>query len=186
MSRDTFENGIGYEGKITLTLKSNNRVLKTKTYKNKGTSQLFKFLGHCLMGEYKEAGPLRPSKLLLLHNYSGTAPAAATSTDIRRASEWQPLAQTPTLINDNVNQQVSVIYTFEIPKNSIERSFNQVALYGENTANNEITNFSAYYYLTDPSGREFEEEFPDSWSATTVLLIEWELALSNKDTETNT
>ena len=60
--------GLGYEGKVTLTLKCNDKVLKSKTYKNKGTVQLFRFLGYCLIGSFEEAKKLIPAKILLLHN----------------------------------------------------------------------------------------------------------------------
>jgi hypothetical protein len=48
----------------------------------------------------------------------------------------------------------------------------------------DITDFSAYYYLTDLSGKLEEQEI-SLWSATTILLIEWELSLSNKNVEVN-
>ncbi len=44
MSQTTFTDGLGYEGKVTLTLKSNDRVLSTKTYKNNGNKSLKYFL----------------------------------------------------------------------------------------------------------------------------------------------
>lgn len=184
MSQNLFADGLGYEGKVTLTLKSNNRVLSSKTYKNKGTAKLFKFLGYCLIGAYEEASSYLPNKILLLHNTS----KGATSTAVEQRSAWQPLSQTPTIISDGSDAQVKVTYSFEVPKAALYSSgttvgnFNQVALYSVDA--NDITDFSAFYYLTDTSG-ELESIDLQDWSATTVLLIEWELILSNKNVETN-
>lgn len=177
MSKPIFSDGIGYEGKVTLTLKSNGRVLKSTTYKNNGTALLFKFLGDCLIGSYEEAKQFIPNKILLLEN---------TSTDVRDAkavnvcSTWQTLAKMPAIISDTNTAQVKVIYSFEVPKAAISKNFNQVALYGADV--NDIKEFSAYYYLTGING-DLEEQDIDLWSATTILLIEWELSLSNKNVE---
>ena len=179
MSKPIFSDGIGYEGKVTLTLKSNDHILKSTTYKNNGTALLFKFLGDCLIGSYEEAKLFIPNKILLLEN---------TSTDVRDAkavnacSTWQTLAKMPAIISDANTAQVKVIYSFEIPKAAISKNFNQVALYGADVT--DLKEFSAYYYLTDMSG-DLESEKISDWSATTILLIEWELSLSNKNVEIN-
>ena len=179
MSQTIFSDGLGYEGKVTLTLKSNNRVLKSKTYKNKGTAQLFKFLGYCLMDSYEEAKNLLPAKLLLLYNHSEyRAEAIPTNVDLR--STWQTFAKMPTIISES--EQVKVVYSFEIPRAAIdERGFNQIALYGVGVE--DFRDFSAYYYLIDDRDEKLETEDVQKWSATTILLIEWELSLSNKNVE---
>ena len=174
MSQSIFTEGIGYEGKVTLTLKSNNRVLESKTYKNSGTAHLFKFLGHCLIGSYDEtAKTLLPTKIALLYNAGN---GIATEVDDR--SLFIGLAQTPTIISEN--NEVRVTYSFEVPKSAIEGNFNQIALYGAGITSK--AEFSAYYYLTDDYGNLAEQTVGD-WSSTTILLIEWELSLSNKTTE---
>ena len=177
MSQTIFSDGLGYEGKVTLTLKNKNRVLKSKTYKNNGTAQLFKFLGYCLMDLYEEAKSLLPAKLLLLHNYSDSlANAIPKSVDLR--SDWQTFAKAPSIISDSSTEQVKVVYSFEISRAAIdERGFNQIALYGAGVE--DFRDFSAYYYLVDDRGEKLETELVADWSATTVLLIEWELSLSN-------
>jgi hypothetical protein len=179
MSSAIFADGLGYEGKVTLTLKSGGRVLKSRTYKNNGTAQLFRFLGYCLIGacEDSEAKKLLPTKILLLANDSGD-PATADPTSVTQQSDWQTYAQTPTI--SSTPSHVSVTYNFEIPRNAIFGSFNQVALYGVGI--NHLADFSAYYFLTDALGA-FEEQKALEWSATTVLLIDWELTLSNKNVE---
>jgi hypothetical protein len=186
MSHTAFEEGLGYEGKVTLTLKSNNRILKSKTYKNNGTAILFKFLGYCLINAFEDAKALLPSKILLLYNH-GNNPIDASPTDVEVRSDWRGWAHAPTIISDSASAQVKVVYSFEVPRAAIaDGPFNQVALYGsgeeENSAS--ITEFSAYYYLTDDFGA-FEPIYKSDWSASTVLLIEWELSLSNKNVETN-
>ena len=183
MSQTVFTDGLGYEGKVTLTLKSNNKVLKSRTYKNKGTVQLFKFLGYCLIGAYEEAKTFLPNKILLLHNNS-QSPVDANVAAVEQRSAWQMLAQTPTIISDSTNSQVRVLYSFEVPRAAISGSFNQVALYGAGVNVNDITDFSAYYFLVN-GHNEWDAVELATWSTTTVLLIEWELTLSNKNTEIN-
>lgn len=183
MSQAIFIDGLGYEGKVTLTLKSNNRIITSKTYKNNGTNQLFKFLGECLKGNFgTETKKLVPNKILLLENKSGDTPMSAQPTAAEPRSLWQAIVQAPTLISDDATSQVRVTYSFEVPKAAITGSFNQVALYGAEI--NQATDFSAYYYLVDDTGA-FESQDASTWSTTTVLLIEWELSLSNKNIETN-
>lgn len=175
MSQTTFFEGIGYEGKVTLTLKSNNHVLSTKTYKNSGTTQLFRFLGYCLIDEYEEAKKLLPNKILLLNNFSEDK-YAPISDYVNPRTTWQTLAKLPTIISDN--NTTKVVYSFEIPRAAIEDDFNQVALYGALV--DDYKEFSAYYYLKDIYGA-LEDQKVAEWSATTVLLIEWELSLSNSN-----
>jgi hypothetical protein len=185
MSQAIFSDGLGYEGKVTLTLKGNNQILKSKTYKNSGTAQLFKFLGCCLIDAYEEAKSLMPNKIMLLHNNS-TSPTdtEASPTNVVQCTDFVPYVHAPTMISDGDTSQAKVVYSFEIPRNMIssdDGAFNQVALYGAGIT--DIRDFSAFYYLTDAHG--WEDPEVDLWSATTVLLIEWELSLSNKNTETN-
>ncbi len=179
MSHNILNGGIGYEGKITLTLKSNNRVLESRIYKNKGTAPLFQFLGKCLAGAYTEVEGLLPNQIALLYN-----PASSTaSADEAAATAVTTLigyTQTPSF-NDKA-AEVKVTYSFEIPRTKISGDFNQVALYGAGKTEPD-EEFSAYYYLTDGSGTDIVAQHISEWSATTVLLIDWELSLSNKNTE---
>ncbi len=179
MSQTIFSDGIGYEGKVTLTLKGDKgRVLKSKTYKNNGTAWLFRFLGLCLIDSYEEAKKFLPNYILLLYN-NGASP-----TDVEVRSLPRSYVQTPTISSGSKESQVKVVYSFEVARNEISGSFNQVALYGAGVT--DTTDFSAYYYLLNSTGG-FEALDPtaDEWSATTVLLIEWELSLSNKNVVTN-
>lgn len=183
MSQTTFTEGLGYEGKVTLTLKSNGRVLKTKTYKNAGTAQLFKFLGYCLMGSYEDVKSLLPTQVMLLYNntVAQKGPTGAAPTDAEKRSSPRGLAQSPMIVNGDSqsDQAVKVIYSFEVPRASIVGPFNQVALYGAGMSESDYQDFSAYYFLVDDYG-DSEALDPEEWSVTAVLLIEWELSLSNK------
>ena len=177
MSYATFEDGIGYEGKVTLTLKSDNHVIKSNTFKNNGTNQLFTFLGYCLMDDYEEARKLLPTKILLLYNGSSNPPTHAKArNELKIMSQPASYAQVPSIVTDA--EGVKVTYSFEVPKNLIEGNFNQIGLYGYRIDRAE--DFSAYYFLTDSNGG-FAEENVSSWSATAVLLVEWELSISNKN-----
>ena len=176
MAQPIFKDGLGYEGKVKLTLKSNGQVLDTRTYKNSGTSQLFSFLGHCLAGNYEASKKFLPTKVMLLYNKAGKE----SPTAVEMRSLFIGFAQPPTIINES--DKVLVTYSFEIPRSAIAGSFNQVALYGDGITDSEITKFSAFYYLTDVDGHLLPQNVSD-WSSTTILLIEWELSLSNKSVE---
>lgn len=184
MSYITCNEGLGYEGKVTLTLKSNNRVLKAQTYKNNGTADLFKFLGSCLAGKFAEARKLLPTKILLLRNYSST-PNSADPKNVSAQSIFVGLAQIPSVVDDDTINGVKVTYNFEVPYAAISGEFNQVALYGAEKTDLNFTEFSAYYFLTNSTG-EFDNQDVSTWSATTVLLVEWELSISNKNIDTET
>lgn len=172
----TFNGGLGYEGKVTLTLKSNDRVLKSQIYKNSGTIELFKFLGNCLAGRFAEAEKILPNQILLLYNQS-QEPIPDNATNVIARSEPIGLAQVPIIIEEE--ESIKVTYNFEVHYKDIEGDFNQIALYGNTYSN--AANFSAYHYLVNEWG-EFEKQNVATWSATTVLLIEWELSISNKNT----
>lgn len=186
MSQTIFTDGLGYEGKITLTLKSNNRVIQSKTYKNNGTAQLFKFLGYCLIDSYEEASGLLPTKIMLLYNSANGEDyrGEVNPRSIEPRSEFRGLAQIPSIISDSIEEQVKVVYSFEVPKSAIGGAFNQIALYGAGMTKTDVTEFSAFYYLVDAYGT-IEALDPSTWSPTTVLLIEWELSISNKNIDNN-
>lgn len=185
MSHNTLKGGIGYEGKVTLTLKNNNLVLMSRTYKNSGTAELFNFLGHCLRGDYEAADDLLPTQVMLLYN-KDYATTGTMSDKVERASKPVGYSQVPS--KTDIDGVVKVTYNFEIPKTMIFEDFNQIALYSKNknlnNTNNttDVPSFSAYYFLTGPTG---EPEIQDisEWSATSVLLIDWELSISNQNTE---
>lgn len=188
MSQTIYTDGLGYEGKVTLTLKSNNRVIQTKTYTNAGTAQLFKFLGYCLLGAYEEARGLLPTKIMLLRNSSNGINYTSASVNPRAVeprSEFRGRSQIPLIVSDSIEKQVKVIYSFEVPKSAIGGKFNQIALYGADVPKDEEENFSAFYFLVDDYGAIAELD-PSLWSDTTVLLIDWELNISNKNIEAST
>lgn len=178
MSYATFSEGLGYEGKVTLTLKSNGRVIKSHTYKNNGTVELFKFLGNCLLGRFTEATKLLPTKILLLYNDSKD-PITKNARSVTPRSNFIGYAQTPSIVDDAKTERVKVTYNFEVPYQLISDNFNQIALYGDKKTRSDYADFSAYYYLTE-NGKFATQEI-SNWSPTTVLLVEWELSISNKN-----
>ena len=181
MSQPIFKDGLGYEGKVTLTLKSAGRILESKTYKNSGTAKLFEFLGNCFIDDFIAARRLLPSKIMLLNNKADVPDSknANVSEMLEQRSSFQGLSQQPTLITNTANQ-VSVIYSFEVPQTAIIGTFNQVALYATEVTVDYLNDFSAYYFLTDGAGN-FSPQSTIDWTPSTVLLIEWELVISNKN-----
>jgi hypothetical protein len=184
VSQNGFNAGLSYEGKVTLTLKSNGRVLKSQTYKNNGAANLFKFLGHCLIGHYEDVKSLLPTKIALLKNGSDS-PNSADFTKVTRCSSMSSWAQTPSIISTSDPAEVRVIYSFELGKDKISGDFNQVALYGAGLTDPvaDIGSCSAYYYLANSARNAFATEEIGDWSDTTVLVIDWELHFSNTESE---
>lgn len=180
MSYVTFSEGLGYEGKVTLTLKSNDQIIKSQTYKNNGTVDLFKFLGNCLAGRFTEATKLLPNKILLLYNYSPDGPDAKNAKNVNYQSDFIGYAQAPSIVDDENTESVKVTYNFEVSYTAVEGSFNQIALYGDTKTLSDSSDFSAYYFLTK-NNAEFDVQDVSTWSPTTILLIEWELSISNKN-----
>ena len=180
MSHNIFGDGLGYEGKVTLTLKSGDRILGSQTYKNNGTANLFKFLGYCLMGNASDVEHLLPTKIALLYNHSPRI-LNANPNNVELRSGFIGLAHPPSIVSSSSTNEVKVTYSFEARRDTISGNFNQVALYGDGCAHpvEDMPNCAAYYYLADSSQNEFEAEDVALWSSTTVLLVDWELSFSN-------
>ena len=59
--------GVGYSGKVKISLIKDNKALITKEYKNTGNWPMFYFLNLCLSGEYNKAEAYRPKYLKLFN-----------------------------------------------------------------------------------------------------------------------
>jgi len=66
------KNEIGYSGQVKVTAMRGKKAIRTATFHNEGTINLFKFLCYCLAGEYNVAYNLRPQKIQLFFNQAGT------------------------------------------------------------------------------------------------------------------
>jgi hypothetical protein len=72
-----------YTGVVTVSMYTNDRLIKTTTSHNKGMSTLFNFISNCLRGDFKSARESRPCKIVLLkagNNEAFTNDPTTTST----------------------------------------------------------------------------------------------------------
>ena len=165
-------NQVAYEGTVRMRVVDHGRTLYSTTLKNKGTKKLFTFLSLCLVGTYTPS--LVPKRLRLLYAVPGAKRKAcssfvslskAPSTEIRGDSAIATLSFTVPR---------SYIYS-TVDENGQEHAFNQIGLYTETDYDTE--EMYAYYDISEADAQKMN---PASWSQTSLLIIDWELQLSNK------
>ncbi len=199
-------NSFSYIGELNISLLKNNKVIKTKKYKNKGRWPLFYFFSQCLGGNYKNALLYRPQYLVLY--YAG---AKNTDTPIigdgegniglyakeenKMTSGLIQVVETPVITKTENNIGSSNInFHFEIPFSYLNlqreegdtnwKPINLIALYCANFVPTESTN------LNQPSNFCFIEsngklgDLLTELNVTTdqsrySLKIEWTLSIIN-------
>lgn len=182
-----------YHGRVTLTIKDGNKIIKQIELVNHGAEPLFRFFSYCLAAKYSDAEPLRPFKIKLFYN-----PQFDQGTEAEVAPEdYAP----ETVINDNVVVSSPFIYLnkpasvnqagenwstylhFVIPYAYITgNKVNQICLYGLSTSDTDNEKYSAVYYIQKLNNKNKAvhdtievEQNKDTYS----LIVEWQLAVSN-------
>lgn len=170
-------NSVGYSGKVTLSIQEGNKILKTQEFNNSGTSHLFSFFAHCLMGNFDEASLYRPTKIRLLKVNIDESTGAETSAE--DASGLIYLRSRPERIYNPKTQGETVKLSFMVPRTMISAvGFNRIGLYPHFASIEDIYDYSAY---CDLSGNEdLGVESYNAWTLSSVLLVDWELTVSNK------
>jgi hypothetical protein len=164
---NTAANTLGYTGVVTLSQYIKGKKVKIAQVHNTGTNSLFNFLADCLCGDLSVASISRPSKIKLLHQSNPEDP-----TSISSVSGFLYVQTKPEKLYDVVEKNsISVVYSFVIPKEYLESSFNKLGLYAD--SENDITNYAA---VCDIESGNF------SIASSSVLVIDWALTLSNLNT----
>lgn len=162
--RNIATNTLGYTGTVTLSQYINGKKVRIAQKHNTGTNSLFIFLADCLCGDFSVATPSRPSKIRLLNQSESGEQGAISSV-----SGWLYLQTKPEKIyKDNT---ISVVYSFIVPAELLESSFNKLGLYAD--SEEDITNYSA---ACDVKNGEI------AIASSSVLVVDWMLTLSNLNT----
>lgn len=164
-------NQLAYEGTVRMRVVDHGHTLYSTTLKNKGTKKLFEFLSLCLVGTYTPS--LVPKRLRLLYTAPGTRQACSSFVSFSKAPTTETRGDSAIAVLSFVVPR-SYIYS-AVDGNGEEHAFNQIGLYTETEYN--LEEMYAYY---DISEAEAQKMNPASWSQTSLLIIDWELQLSNK------
>ena len=169
---------ISYQGTVKISIKDKNKIIKTFEYHNNGTDELFKFLCLCIGGDYKATDRLRPFKIKLFDRNDPYSRGIAPKTDL--AVSGLVSVNKPATYNLTENK-IAVTLHFLIPYSNISGTqVCQMCLYGKEYGNDDITKFSAYYYLTDENNMDWNPIIIDNnRKANYSLIIDWTLAFTN-------
>lgn len=166
-------NNVAYEGTVHVRVVDNGHTCYSTTLKNRGTGKLFEFLSLCLLGLFTKAKPLVPTKLRLLYNSpTGERQACSSFVSLSKAPTSDVEGDTAAAV---LSFTVPYAYIYSATENGDDKPFNQIALYS--AAETDINEMCAYYDITAVEAASMN---PASWSQTSLLIIDWELQLSNK------
>lgn len=165
-------NSIQYTGKVTLSRYIGEKKVKIAQFDNAGKYSLFNFFSDCLLGDFDIAKNNRPTKIMLLDKKeSDTGEKYYESR-----SGFIYLFNKP--IKSYDQSKGIVQYSFHIYQDILESTtFNSIGLY-PNSASlvNFDTNFAA---VVDNVTTTIKV------SGLSVLVVDWELTISNKNAEVN-
>ena len=173
--------GIGYEGKVTLNLFKNNKLINKYPIHNTGRITLFEFFISCLAAQWDAAYDKYPNKIVLFRR------GADDETDFDATYWTEDYIVTPAqgIIQasvpektSNENGSCSVKYHFRIPTALIAGGdagqITKVGLY-----NNLVQLENPLAYIFVPTAIQ-EELAAANNNPNLVIILDWELIISNK------
>ncbi len=170
-------NNVNYSGKVKLKLQDEGITLQSQEIDNSGTSNLFTFLAYCLMGEFEEASLYLPTKVRLLK--ANIDAISGEELDVEPSSGYVFLRSPPERIYKPEIDGETVKLSFMIPRTMIESiGFNRIALYPQFATDTQYYEYSAYCDLSGVEDLGIGSY--TAWTLSSVLLIDWELTISNK------
>lgn len=162
-ARGNIANSIDYSGVVTLSQKLGENTFKIASIKNAGGKALFNFLADCLAGDFDIAKIDRPSKIMLLYQDSDGKMLKPDNAG------FIYITTKPERVYSSENESI-VKYSFTISQDLLAgMNFNAIGLYGR--AESDVEKYAAYCLL--------KEEDLNGISVSSVLLVDWELHLSN-------
>lgn len=162
--KGTAINTVEYTGIVTLSqyIKGKKAII-SKTY-NSGGKALFEFLTDCLLGDFDVAKIDRPTKILLLNEAGGVLTKANNTGFVS-------LLANPVKIYDT-NAGI-IRYSFHITQDLFAgTTFNAIGLYPNSATDLDLDNYAAICNI-NPNDL-------DGLSVSSVLVLDWELHLSNR------
>jgi hypothetical protein len=164
-------NSIGYTGIVTLSQCINGKKYKIKQVYNSGGNPLFNFFSDCLLGDYDIAEYNRPIKIMLLNKEEGQPLKKAANSSFIYITTCPEKVYNP---NAGITR-----YSFIIPKDILMgTNFNAIGLYTKSATETTLDDYAA---ICDLSSSEFEVTMATS----TVLVLDWQLIISNKETDSS-
>lgn len=170
----TSVNSFGYEGTVTMSLRSQsgNAHYINKIH-NSGTKRLFDFFIECLAGNFDIAIHQLPTKIKLLYANPDTGEIESKSKFINKLTD-------PVRVYNPNNTYLggeAIRFSFVVPRALLENTpFNRIGLYADSTTEQDYTEYSAYCELD-------VEDTLNLWDSAAVLLIDWDLKISNMPIE---
>jgi len=187
--------GVGYSGKVKISLIKDNKALITKEYKNTGNWPMFYFLNLCLSGEYNKAENYRPKYLKLFS--AGAVGKDPSDIDISEIlSSDTNITSLSTVIYNQTPYTSKTLGTEELPNGKAETTFkfmvpftqilndenkptNLFVMYDQEHRNN-ITIPSAYFLLLDEDGKLDTITSSSLISNDYNLFIQWTITTQNQ------
>jgi hypothetical protein len=157
-------NNLEYTGIVKLSQYTNGKRFTVLEKHNEGGKALFNFLTDCLIGDFDIAKIDRPSKIMLLnHDGSGNLTKATNTSFIYLLSKPEKLY--------SAEKEGIVRYSFMIPQDYfIGTDFNAIGLYTSSASELDLADYAAFC----------EVNLSDvNLSISSVLLLDWELHISN-------
>ncbi len=161
-------NTLEYTGMVTLSQYIGHKKIKIVERANAGGNPLFNFLADCLVGDFDTAKLCKPTKIMLLQ-YS----ELDGKPKYESRSGFTYLTSKPEKVYSSTTDSAGLVrYSFIISRDMLNGTeFNSIGLYTDTT--NEPAEFAAFCKV---------EDLPeDELSASSVLLVDWELSITNKE-----
>ena len=154
------KNFVGYTGIVTISQYTNGKKFIISKTHNNGNTPLFEFFADCLLGEFAKARTNLPEKICLIKaSEAGMATEGSGFIYLRSNPIKQPTA----------NKECIVKYSFIVPREVLEAgTYEKIRLY-----RGSATTFDDY------SAEVLANLNPSDWSDSSVLVIDWELIISN-------
>lgn len=179
--------GLGYSGIVTLKLAQDNEIIKQATIHNTGRIPLFSFFANCLAANWNAASAKFPSRIVIF--------SAETNETEFDSSKWSKTtaitpdvgimqANVPEIISDPKTDSCAVKYHFRIPTSLIGSSnaaeIGKIGLYSKNVT---LADPLAYIFIDSETKTLVANA---SNNPNVVILLDWELTISNKVVTNNT
>lgn len=166
---------LAYSGIVTLSQNIGGKKVCLQKIHNAGSNKLFSFLADCIAGDFELAKLDRPTKIMLL-NVQKNVGTESEGDIINRASSFIYLLSKPERVYSASSGVASetVRLSFVIPRALLEgATFNRIGLYSDSATELDYESPAAYCEISTT-------ESVSSMSSSSVLLIDWDLTISNK------
>ena len=176
--QNTAINTLGYTGIVTISQCIGKEKIEIAQIHNTGGTALFNFLADCLLGDFELAAKSRPTKIMLLERKTSTD--TSQSVEYISSSGFIHLLTKPEKIYSNTEGKVR--YSFRISRDMLESTNkpNAIALYTKDIKDTfvDITNWAA---IVENVGDYLQA----AQITASALIVDWELIISNKNTNSN-